>query len=652
MDFNILLVDDDDIDKMAFSRALSRTSLSTQLETSSLAEEALVKISKNNYQCIFLDFQLPGTDGLSLLKEIRENNIKIPVVIITSQGDEALAVEMMKAGAFDYFTKNEISAEKLEKILTNASAFLRLLEKQEASERELKRITQNLEEAQRLAQIGSWEYDLNEKRGFWSEQTRKIFGLMPHDKIPELSQIHTLALADDQEIVKQAFDEVLTKMKPVEVEFKSRVFGLTKWLFMRIKPQMNWPGSIAKLLGTVHDISRQKQAEHDLLKAKQIAEEAAVGKSDFLSNMSHEIRTPMNAILGLAEVLLKENGLSEKVTENLKLIHYSADNLLVILNEILDYSKIEAGKISLEAIDFNLAHVVKRLVQTMNFKAESKHIDLKFEVDDKIPENLIGDPYRLNQILVNLAGNAIKFTSMGEVVITAQLQNKTEENATIRLAVKDSGIGIPQEKLNSIFDNFTQASENTARQYGGTGLGLPITKRLIELQGGEIKVESTVGQGSTFYFDLEFKIGQSSADKAEEKTTENEEQQLVGLTILVAEDNAVNQMLIKQIFSGWGITTDIASDGQEAVDKATSKLYDLILMDLQMPELSGYEATDKIRNYADADKKEVPIIALTADVLEETRKKVLQAGFNDFVSKPFKSDVLFNTIKKYTSVLN
>lgn len=649
--FNILLVDDDDIDKMAFERAIRQADIEHSLTNLTTAEQALENLKNNEYDCIFLDFQLPGTDGLSLLQAIRTQDIKTPVIIITSQGDEALAVEMMKTGAFDYFTKEEISPEKLQSVFTSLTAYLNLLQKQNLSELALKRATQNLAEAQDLAKLGSWEYNFENQEAYWSPQTYVLFNLEFQSSAPSLAALIQLIHKEDKNKVEEAIENAKLKGAHQDVELRVANSSKLKWLRMRIKPVLNKNHQVSRILGTVLDITEQKQAEVSLLQAKQMAEEAAVSKSDFLSNMSHEIRTPMNAILGLSEILLREPELSKKVVDNLKLIQYSADNLLVIINDILDYSKIEAGKVTLEEVDFDLGEILSRLTQTMHFKAESKGIKLSCSLDEQIPKSIQGDPYRLNQILINLVGNAIKFTKKGGVTVSADLLQDKGESVLVRILVKDTGIGIAPEKLDNIFESFSQAYTSTTRNFGGTGLGLSITKRLIEMQGGTIKVKSQYGEGSTFYFDLEYPKGEKKETAAIEEILDEQpnEKTLFGVNVLVAEDNAVNQMLIKQICHNWGLNLTVASDGQEAVQRATTENFDVILMDLQMPKLSGYDATKAIRNHFNEEVKSIPIIALTADVLEETRKRVENSGFNAFVSKPFKSDVLFNTIKQYAS---
>lgn len=645
MDLKLLLVDDDIVDIRVFKRALQKANMQCTFVDAPTAEKAEEVLTKEKFDCIFLDFQLPKTDGLSLLRKIRSKGVETPVVIITSQGDEMLAVEMMKAGAFDYITKEEVKAEKLRKILSNVIAFHKLILERRRTEQELKRTTQNLAEAQELAQLGSWEYQIGHyETGYWSKEAFKILGLSEKEHpYPSLKHLLQCICKEERAEVEKIIHQVSQTHLSRELECRLKEDDL--WVFLRVRSMPNEDGTFERIVGSVLDITDRKRSEKQLEKAKQAAESAALAKSQFLSNMSHEIRTPMNAIMGLTELLLKEN-LPEKVAENLKLIQYSADNLLVIINDVLDYSKIEAGKISFESIDFNLTQVIDNLVNTLQFKAQSKGVTLSQNIDKKLPQTLKGDPYRINQIILNLMSNAVKFTPEGKVEIKAEMLDETEDGVKVKISVIDNGIGIPQDKLNSIFESFSQAQSNTTRNYGGTGLGLPITKRLIEMQGGTLSVNSELGKGSEFSIQLTLPRGvkkEKAAPTAEQKMEKNS---LYGLRILVAEDNPVNQMLIRQILESWGISTTLADDGQQVVEQVQKNDFDLIFMDLQMPELNGYEATEKVREITKTPPKYIPIVALTADVMRETKIKVMESGFDDLVTKPFKSEKLLLAIQQ------
>jgi CheY-like chemotaxis protein len=352
----------------------------------------------------------------------------------------------------------------------------------------------------------------------------------------------------------------------------------------------------------------------------------------------------MNAIIGLTDLLLNEKH-KPFVEENLKSIKQSADNLLVIINDILDFSKIEAGKMEIEAIDFNIKYQLEHIGRMMGYKANEKKLAFETRLDPRIPEFIIGDPFRLNQIIINLTGNAIKFTSLGFVKIEALLYSGSADEIKLKISVKDSGIGIAKEKQKSIFESFTQAGSDTARFFGGTGLGLTITSQLVRLMNGQISVKSTPDLGSEFSVIIPFKIG-SRANIVHESQSLGQ-QDISGLKILVVEDNRINQKVISQILKSWNCGYAVAGNGREGLKMLASDHFDLVLMDLQMPVLDGFEATRLIRKgMAGNAVKDIPIIALTADAFPETKKKVMDIGMSDFVSKPFKQPELNNKIHR------
>lgn len=383
-------------------------------------------------------------------------------------------------------------------------------------------------------------------------------------------------------------------------------------------------------------VNELNKKQFELMDAKHEAESAAKIKSDFLSTMSHEIRTPLNAVVGISHLLSEEQSGSDQA-ENLNILKFSTSNLLALVNDILDFNKIEAGKIELEKAVFDIKVLLESVQQAHAVQAREKNISLELTIDPTIPEKLQGDPTRLAQVMHNLVGNAIKFTNEGKVTVNVHCQLCREEFVNLHFTIMDTGIGIPSDKLEIIFDSFTQANADTTRRYGGTGLGLAITKRLIELHNSEIRVESEENVGSTFYFELSFPVVQ----QAEENTTSSFEQQLnvgdvQGKHILIAEDNAINVLIVKKHLAKLGVLIDIAQNGEEAVAMVKLKSYDLVLMDLHMPVMNGFEATQKIRAW----DSEIPIVGLTASVEDEIQLKMQQVGINDWVFKPIEPDVL------------
>ena len=392
------------------------------------------------------------------------------------------------------------------------------------------------------------------------------------------------------------------------------------------------------------NISQNKKNEQELINAKLIAESSEKAKMLFLTNMSHEIRTPMNAIVGITDILLGDN-IDTKFKDNLNIIKHSADNLLVIINDILDFSKIEAGKVELEHIEFDVVELLDNLVKTFLLKTSQKRIFFEINIDENLPHQLIGDPYRLNQILVNLINNAIKFTEKGGITFNVDILSIEENSILITFKICDTGIGIAPSKIETIFESFTQESNIITRKYGGTGLGLTISKRLIELQHGKIKVESELGVGSKFIIDLPFGISRKLYKFKKEVSGLKD---LTDLKILVVEDNNMNQIVAKQILHKWNAYVDTVNNGVEAIEILSIKSYDVILMDLQMPLMDGYEATKIIRDESSKVlNHNIPIIALTADAFPEIKRKALECGMNDFISKPFKQDDLFVKLTKH-----
>ncbi|MEI6900039.1 MAG: ATP-binding protein [Bacteroidota bacterium] len=401
--------------------------------------------------------------------------------------------------------------------------------------------------------------------------------------------------------------------------------------------------SFGRFLGNLWqyaDITQRKKIEDDLYTAKKGAEAANIAKSLFVANMSHEIRTPLNAIYGIVK-LLEETPLTseqQKLTTNMS---NSADGLIGIVNDVLDFSKIEAGQLYLEDLPFNLCTLTKSIFQILEYKSTERNNQLNYSIDPEVCQTLTGDSQRLRQILLNLLNNAIKFTKDGAVSLECKFLGQTEESCTILFRVIDNGIGIAEENLLKIFHSFQQEDTTTTRNYGGTGLGLAISRQLVELMGGDLKVKSKKNEGSEFYFTLKFKRRKKEEDSGGSQEVPHQKQIPAGIRVLVVEDNEVNQFIARSILEKWKCKVTLAGNGIEAIGKLRNAEFDIVLMDLQMPEMGGLEATRKIRSDLNLT---VPIIALTANVIKEVIDRCEEAGMNDYLSKPFNPEFLVEKI--------
>ncbi|CAN5332723.1 hypothetical protein BH09BAC1_BH09BAC1_08010 [soil metagenome] len=394
--------------------------------------------------------------------------------------------------------------------------------------------------------------------------------------------------------------------------------------------------TLQKTLAEVREIKEGQNAKHRLVGAevaRERAEQSKKFKEQFLANMSHEIRTPMNAVVGMTNLLLKSE-LQPQQLKYLKAIKQSSDNLIVIINDILDLSKIEAGRLEFENVDFSLAEAMDGVLNTIMFKVEEKALYVNTQIDEDVPPVLKGDPVRLNQILLNLTSNAVKFTETGGITINISLVGFVDSKARLKFSVTDTGIGIPNDRLDAIFESFSQADSTTTRRYGGTGLGLTISKQLVELQGGHIGVASKVGEGTTFYFELAMEPGNLMQEVAEPEREHSIS--MKGKRILLAEDNAFNQIVaqdtVENLFPG--VIVEIVENGRQAVEKLQQNDYDLILMDINMPIMNGLEATTAIRQLG-GSKAQTPIMAMTASATQEAINECTEAGMDDYISKPF-----------------
>jgi nitrogen fixation negative regulator NifL len=417
-----------------------------------------------------------------------------------------------------------------------------------------------------------------------------------------------------------------------EAEFRNRKTGeVLEGLYWKA-PMTDVRGELTGLVGTILDITDRNRIAQELRVAKRNAEAASQAKSDFLANMSHEIRTPMNGVIGMTDLALElEQNPTQR--EYLRIVKSSAQSLMVILNDVLDFSKIEAGKLNIEAVRFPLVETIEETLKTLQSRAKQKGLALESNLQPDLPDDVLGDPVRLRQILTNLCDNAIKFTAQGGVYVAVRCSS-TEAGHALEISVRDTGIGIAPDKQQGVFDAFSQADTSTTRRFGGTGLGLTICARLVQLMDGRIWLESQEGQGSTFYFTIQVQNAAALPGASVSPTAPSRAPATRVLQVLLVEDHPINQILATTLLKKWGHTVVLAKNGQEAVDLFGSQTWDVILMDMQMPVMGGLEATRLIRQTEGAGKR-TPIIAMTANAMDSDRQACLQAGMDDHLAKPF-----------------
>ncbi len=483
----------------------------------------------------------------------------------------------------------------------------------------------------------------------WNRYTEHLFGMTKEDLY--LKPVSSLYPPEEWTKIRKAEIRKLGSKHHLETQI-IRKDGQPLDVDLSINVLKDANDNIIGSVGILQDITEQKRFQQMLLQAKMAAEEANSAKSLFLANMSHEVRTPMTTITGMIDLTL-DSDLTPDQRENLSTVKNAAEILLSLLNDILDLSRVEAGKVHLEDIELNLHNIVQSVCKGLSVLARNKNLELQWQVDSNVPDTLIGDPVRIRQILVNLINNAIKFTFQGKIVTAVKLKGQKDDSYELQFSVTDEGIGIPQDKQNSIFEVFTQADTSTTRRFGGTGLGLSISKRLVEMMGGQIWVESEEFKGSTFFFTAKLKAPSRSTSPAQppsetsiaETAAQLSKKSLASLSILLAEDNVVNQKMVVRMLEKKGWKVRSAENGKQVLDYLDKEPFDVILMDAQMPLLDGFETTKLIRENEKKTGRHIPIIALTARVMAGDEKKCLDCGMDGYVAKPIDRQKLYEVIE-------
>jgi PAS domain S-box-containing protein len=672
---------------MAFKRFAISEKLPYLCSIVGSLSEAKIKLDMERYDIVISDHSLGDGDGFDIIKLTKD----IPVIIITGVGDEEVAVKAMKEGAYDYLVKDPEQNYLKTLPLTIENAI-----KNKMSERRFRMLSHAL----MSINDSVWMTDLNDNIIYVNEAFIGTYGFNKSEVIGKPITI-IQSSNNNADIIDQIQMETLCGGWRGEL-INRKKDGNEFPVFLSTSVVYDQNEHPLALVGVVKDISEQKRIQEELVNAKEAAESANIAKSEFLANMSHEIRTPMNGIFGMTELAL-DTKLNSEQREYIEMVRQSAESLLTIINDILDFSKIEAGKLDLDPIEFSLCENMQNLIKTIGLRASQKGLGIAYYISPEVSDTLVGDPGRLRQIIINLISNAIKFTEKGQILLRIDREWEKEGQQCLHFQVTDTGIGISPKQHKDIFKSFKQADSPTTRKYGGTGLGLTISSQLVKMMGGKIWVESPVDSGfwnaqcgikiksfspksetrildselsslpseqsspgSNFHFLAFFKLQNSQQNQAFSETIHNcsavkEKQPLKiaetnqttvmavqhRLHILLAEDNMINQRLTARMLEKMNFRVTVVNDGKQAVEIFENNKYDLIFMDIQMPNMDGIEATAAIREREKNTNNHIPIIALTANAMKGDRERYLTAGMDGYLRKPINKQELIAAINEF-----
>ena len=640
---NILVVDDREENIIALEALLKRDDINILSTTS--PNDALRIAWENPISIALVDVQMPDIDGFELVEMLKANprTKDILIIFVTAISKDAkYAVKGFGTGAVDYLYK------PLDPFITSAKvdAFIQLAKYQfdiKAKNEELQNFAILVKNsADIISTVDAQTFRIQSI----NPAALKILGYQPIELL-QRSVIDLASEVSQPKFRKKLSEIVNNNLSYAVAEYQFETFDKRSiWVECRITY------SNKTLFLNVSDVSPQKSYQQELINSKDAAEHSKKVKENFLANMSHELRTPVNGIIGLTN-MLRKSPLDDQQKSVVDLLEVSSQSLLGVINDVLDISKIDAGKFSIIRKSNDLHGVVKSVIDLLKYKADETNLELILEMEPNVPAYLMFDALRLNQILMNLLSNALKFTERGYVKLHISVLQQLNDNVKLKFSVIDSGIGIPADRLNKIFDSFEQAEQDTIVKYGGTGLGLTIVKKLIELKGGELTVSSQVGSGSVFNFINWYKVSEKpkasiNADNSALRLLEPFD----NVNVLVAEDNLVNQFMLSKMLKDWNVNVEIVDNGQKVIDKLVAKNYDLILMDTHMPEMNGYQAAKNIRVNFTEPKRSIPIISLSAATFEHEQQQAISAGMNDVLDKPFQPYQLHAKMKKLLDAMS
>lgn len=628
---DILIIEDDHSYARLVEIWLSESELlHFSISNAATLAEGFEKLDEvNTFDAILLDLSLPDSHGFVTLEKLINRHPNLNIIVLTGRMDVELGMRAVKSGAQDFLIKGEFGSKELAKSLLYSI--------------ERSSILSRLEEAQKIAQVGHWECNPSEQHFYASNEVYRIFGL----DIQEPFNFEQLIAGNTPlQILLDIGSEAVEQGELDKDLLLERVDGQQRFVSLHCKP-IHIKDNDYVFHGVIQDLTERKQAE-ELKKQHELAEQTAKVREQVIASVSHEMRTPMNAILGMSN-LLRGTSLSEEQQSFVNSIHHSSELLMGIINDILQISELHHKVLFIDAQPFSIHDLLTHLTEVMKEKAQRKGLTFTIDIQDTLSEQLIGDKTRLSQILYNLVGNAIKFTDTGEVSLGVTVIQQQGSNQKLRFTVKDSGIGIPLDKQQHVFEPFTRLHQK-GRVTEGTGLGLTITKQLVEAQGGHISLQSEVGAGSTFSVDLTFgKIDDSNIHRKLEQEGVKWDQDLA-FRVLIVEDHLMNQVVVKKTLQQqWSqIEIVIANNGKEAIDHLEQEApFDIILMDLQMPVMDGFETAKYIREQMTEPAASLPILAMTAHAHISEGEKYKEFGMNDYLLKPFDPQQLFEKIVNY-----